>query len=509
MMHRYYKQILALVAVLALTVNSWNQQGLNNQRETLGLTRLEPLENAPPVLAFSTVALGGFRGLIVNFLFLRSNQLQREGKYFETLTLGDWITKLQPTFTPVWRFQAWNMAYNISRTFDDPADRWRWVWSGIKMLRDEGLRYNPTDTEMYRELGWLFFDKIGRFGDRTHFAYKRVFFGWMNEVFPDGRPDYDKFENPQTEKDKRVANLFTNVFKMEAGIVREADEEFGPLDWRLPETHAIYWAVVGMKRAKTGDPIVIYRVLWQSMLSAFQRGKVDANPHTGQVEFTANIDIIDKVNMTYEKIKSLVPEKEDYVGRGQEFFLHDAVYFLYLNNRIDDAKMWYEKLRTDFPDGHTWVRDMSMDDFVLLRIQKQVNAATPYKNKALIEMYVARSYYYLALGEQERAEGYARFAKKAYDAYHKRLSSDYMKQVQGLSTYEQIRTAALINCLSGEGMFNKTMAERLRVAMGLPEDWRKELRAEVLDNVAEEKKFEAARAGEAGPASKAETGPQN
>ncbi|MBL6763356.1 MAG: hypothetical protein ISQ14_00255 [Verrucomicrobiae bacterium] len=490
---RHYKKILMVLAVLALTVNSWNQQGLNNQRETLGLTRLEPLENAPPVLAFSTVALGGFRGLIVNFLFLRSNQLQQEGKYFETLTLGDWITKLQPTFTPVWRFQAWNMSYNISRTFDDPADRWRWVWSGIKMLRDDGLRYNPTDTEMYRELGWLFFDKIGRFGDRTHFAYKRVFFGWMNEVFPDGRPDYERFLNPKTDQDRRMASLLTNSFKMEVEIVRETDNEFGPLDWRLPETHAIYWSVVGMKRAKTGDPIVIYRILWQSMLSAFQRGTVDANPHTGQVEFSPNIKIIEKVNMTYEKIKKLVPEKDDYVGRGQEFFLHDAVYFLYLHNRVEDAKMWYEYLRTHFPEGHTWVRDMPLEDFVLLRIQKQVNSATPYKNKAIVEAYLGKSFYYLALGDGERAQGHAKFAKKAYDAYHKRLLSDYMKTVQGLSSYEQIRTAVLVNCLSGQGMFNDLMAERLRIALGLPEDWRKELRAEVVDNLEEEKKFDVGR----------------
>ena len=34
-------------------------------------TRLTALENAPPMLAFTTVALGGFRGLIANALWVR------------------------------------------------------------------------------------------------------------------------------------------------------------------------------------------------------------------------------------------------------------------------------------------------------------------------------------------------------------------------------------------------------------------------------------------------------
>ena len=101
---------------------------------------MAPLENAPPVLAFTTVALGGFRGLIANALWIRANDLQEEDKYFEMVQLADWITKLQPHFTTVWVHQAWNMAYNISIKFNDMNDRWLWVLRGIELLRDRGLR---------------------------------------------------------------------------------------------------------------------------------------------------------------------------------------------------------------------------------------------------------------------------------------------------------------------------------------------------------------------------------
>ena len=72
---------LALAVALLLGV-SQVQRVLNRERDQLGLTRVAPLENAPPVLAFTTVALGGFRGLISNALWMRANDLQDDGKYF-------------------------------------------------------------------------------------------------------------------------------------------------------------------------------------------------------------------------------------------------------------------------------------------------------------------------------------------------------------------------------------------------------------------------------------------
>src|SRR2546421_12661264 len=114
---RLYKWMLLLLAVALLTGVGFVQRSLNQDRDQLGLTRVQPLDNAPPVLAFTTVALGGFRGLISNALWIRANDLQEEDKFFEMSQLADWITKLEPHFVQVWLVQAWNMAYNISVKF--------------------------------------------------------------------------------------------------------------------------------------------------------------------------------------------------------------------------------------------------------------------------------------------------------------------------------------------------------------------------------------------------------
>src|SRR6186997_3100102 len=134
---RLFKGGLLLAIVLLLGLSGFMQRRLNVARESLGLTRVSPLQNAPPVLAFTTVALGGFRGLIANMLWLRASELQDEDKFFEMAQLADWITKLEPHYPQVWLVQGWNMAYNISVKFKESApgqfpDRWRWVYGGIK-----------------------------------------------------------------------------------------------------------------------------------------------------------------------------------------------------------------------------------------------------------------------------------------------------------------------------------------------------------------------------------------
>src|SRR5262245_60757093 len=188
----FYKMQMLALALALVVGGALLQQRLNQARKDLGLTRVTPLENAPPVLAFTTVALGGFRGLIANALWIRANDLQQEDKFFEQVQLSSWITKLEPHFTQVWLVQAWNMTYNISVKFRDPFDRWRWVRRGIELLRDEGLRYNPKEALLYRELAWFFQHKMGQNLDDAHLLYKFEWAHEMQSLFGGGRPNFEE-----------------------------------------------------------------------------------------------------------------------------------------------------------------------------------------------------------------------------------------------------------------------------------------------------------------------------
>ncbi len=151
------KYLLALVvsAVLIFGISA-TQRKLDSMIRQHDLFFTGQINNAPPLVTFTTMALGSFRGLIADLLWLRAASLQQDKNYFEMVQLASWITKLQPRFAGATAYLAWNMAYNISVTCSLWQDRWYWVWEGIKLIRDEALLYNPGASRLYWELAVIF-----------------------------------------------------------------------------------------------------------------------------------------------------------------------------------------------------------------------------------------------------------------------------------------------------------------------------------------------------------------
>jgi hypothetical protein len=428
---RLKKILLLLLATVLLVGVARVQRVLNVDRERLGLTRIAPLENAPPVLAFTTVALGGFRGLIANALWIRANDLQDEDKFFEAAQLADWITKLEPHFVQVWLVQAWNMAYNISVKFKDFDDRWRWVQRGIALLRDDGLRFNPNETLIFRELAWFFQHKMGANLDDANMRYKQEWLKEMSEVFAKKAPDLEELINPQTDDARRRSQLLTSKYKLDPQFMKQVDERYGPLEWRLPESHAIYWAARGLENArenptkiKPDDLIQLRRAIYQSMQLSFQRGRLAANNFAKSFEFGPNLEIIPNVSAAYEQaIQEDVPNR-DHIAKAHRNFLRDAVYFLYENNRLADSAKWYRYLGEKYPDkflidGNTnsFPRNLTLNDYAVARIVEDVGETSRDRVKAAIEGMLIRAYVDLVTGQPDRSAGYRLKARMLRDSY--------------------------------------------------------------------------------------------
>ena len=166
--------VCVVLAAALLIIAGTRLDYINSQRQQMQLITNEPLENAPPSLVFATIAMGAFRGLVVDILWLRADRLKDQGQFFDAKQLAEWITVLQPRFVSVWEFQAWNMTYNISVTIpaSQPAERWRWVKNGYELLRDGGIVMNPKAIGLYRELARVFQHKIGGVTDDVHKYYK-------------------------------------------------------------------------------------------------------------------------------------------------------------------------------------------------------------------------------------------------------------------------------------------------------------------------------------------------
>ncbi|HKW29027.1 MAG TPA: hypothetical protein VJT54_06810 [Verrucomicrobiae bacterium] len=484
-MNSRLKKILLLVLAAALLAGSGQmQKTLNRDREQLDLTRTTPLKSAPPLLAFTTVALGGFRGLISNFLWIRANDLQQAGKYFEMVQLSSWITDLEPHFPQVWLFQAWNMAWNISVNFTDFSDRWHWVERGLELLRDDGLRYNPDDPLLYFQLSWIFQSKMGQNMDDANQYYKEQ---WANEMMPFFGPNgtnFDELIHPQTPEATARAGRLRDQYKMDPVFAKQVDTEWGPLDWRVPEASAIYWAALGLEKAKEhpnkvkqSDLTALRRSIYQSMLQALYHGRLVINPFDKSYDFYPDLDLVSKINAAYDTMYAEESEagQKQAVQNAHRNFLRDAVYFLYEDNRLAEAAKWYAYLGRNYPnlpildsDPTSLPSRLTLDQYAVACVQGDVKDIDQNRTVAAVEGLLGRSYYELAIGQDDRATIAKLLATKIYHNYETKVASFQGQPRVGLPPLADINRTVLNQLLDPKQGLPYAARAVLRTQLRLP-----------------------------------------
>jgi len=459
-----YKLALVATAVGLLVIAGLLQRRLNHQRADLGLTRMAPLENAPPVLAFTTVALGGFRGLIANALWIRANDLQMEDRFFEQVQLADWITKLEPTFTQVWVVQAWNMAYNISVKFRDPYDRWRWVQRGIELLRDDGLKYNPREALIYRELAWFFQHKMGQNLDDAHLIYKYEWANEMTRALGGGRPNYDELLDPKTDEARERARQLREKYKMDPALMKKADDLYGPLEWRLPEASAIYWAMVGLEKSTKQDLITLRRVIYQSLHASVLRGRIVVAHTNGTYVFGPDLSKIALAHDGYENMLAEETEKPIVVTRAHRNFLKEAVYLLYTHNRLAEANRWMVVLKQKYPEAVP--ADQSVETFALKRMTENITELNHNRVKAMLEGLIRQHFEHLAIDDDERAAGFLLRTRNLWAFYDSSIQS--RREQLRMESIESMYARILNELLDPNTGMSSGYAARLRTKLNLP-----------------------------------------
>jgi hypothetical protein len=207
-------------------------------------------DNSDPEVAVG-IAMGAFRGLFVNMLWLRANKLKEEGKFHEAMNLSATITRLQPHFPKVWSFHAWNMAYNISVKTNTPDERWGWVNAGIDLLRRDGIPNNPNDLLVHKELAWIFLHKIQGYTDDVNPYYKvRLAHEWHEVLGPPPDPD------PEDRSSERALEQYVQWLTP----IAEAPETLLTLRQENPDVDQLVTDVLrragearAMPRERTGD----------------------------------------------------------------------------------------------------------------------------------------------------------------------------------------------------------------------------------------------------------------
>jgi len=338
--------VLVLAGSLLLLASGAFHASLIDMRKSRHLQQVAP-EDTTPLVAVTTVAFGGFRGLVADALWVRANKMQEEGQYFEMVQLAKWITQLEPRVPEVWSFQAWNLAYNISVLFPEYNDRWRWVNHGLDLLRKQGLTNNPNSPDLHWDIGWMFQHKIGMNFDSANQFYKRKLMEQVEEILPEGRFD------AATLDAEAKANL-EETFSMKPEKMQSLEDDFGPLDWRLPDTHALYWSTVGLDYArKPFDERRLRRMRMQSLAALVRGGKILASDDREVQIRIPRLDLIDPVIAEYQAMLGDTPHNH-YLQKGYGNFLNDATLLNADYGNLDAAFTYYEllaEMEENLPSG--------------------------------------------------------------------------------------------------------------------------------------------------------------
>ncbi|MGA0332940.1 MAG: hypothetical protein ACO3N7_08195 [Kiritimatiellia bacterium] len=310
--------ILILSGVLTLWISGYFHSGLIDLRRTRHLQQVDPDETTP-LVALTTVAFGGFRGLVADALWIRANKMQEEGQYFEMVQLARWITQLEPRVPEVWSFQAWNLAYNISVLFPEFEDRWRWVNHGLDLLRKQGLTHNPNSPDLHWDIGWMFQHKIGMEFDTAHIVYKQKLVAQVEEILPEGRI-------PESGRTPELARALKDRFSMQAEDIQSLEDRYGPLDWRLPATHVLYWSTRGLTyHPDRFDERRLRRMRMQALGLLMRGGRMITLPgHESVWIKVPRLDLMDPVLGEYRSLLRDNPYN-GYLRQGYTTFLNDAL----------------------------------------------------------------------------------------------------------------------------------------------------------------------------------------
>lgn len=485
----------SLVMLLGLALSGGVSLSVANSAGRNQLTYADTAEEGDPPEVALGIAMGAFRGIFVNILWYRANEMKEAGYYYEAMELARAITKLQPRFPQVWVFHAWNMAYNISVKTQTPDERWQWVQAGIRLLRNEGIRANPNDMLLHKELAWIFLHKIAGVTDDSNQFYKRKLAEQWTVVLgpPPARTAADRTREGATAKyvdwltayaqaantpeelaernpkaiellarleglvdggdslailhryeahramrssvfraeaeaqmgdrnrafgevmdDPQYAEawpdllshlrrrLLLDEYNMEPSRMIRFTEKYGPIDWRHPAAHALYWSARGVEESLTRwteenkadfDFINADRVTIQSLQELYRSGDVYFNFFDSiaggarAYQLGPNAHFVD----TYgEVLGELIDrswadtDKRPYTvySAGYENFLRDAIRFFYRRGQRDLAEKYYTELgtypRQNINDPFFQINvSQPLDEFVMTELQED-RIRSPY-----------------------------------------------------------------------------------------------------------------------------------
>jgi len=468
---------------------------LNEQREKYGLTyTTEPLENSPPGITFATTALGAFRNLIIDVLWMRATKMMEAGDYFELAQLYRLIGDLQPHFAEIWAHNAWNMAYNISVNFPTPEERWIWVQKGIELLRDVGIPLNTRSADLYKELAWTYLHKIGQNSDDAHRYYKIELAHQMNNVLGEYVKNIDPiakaYKNSKTilqsdpvkaltaELNSRGVNLFEHDFvetatlpaaaqsvledpeKLEAAkqlmlVVRgkylaqklkldpekmaELAANYNWLDWRLPEVHALYWTDESLLYAEKSklETLKYDRLKYGALKLMFERGRIVELPGDN-IMLLHDLTKMEALDEMYRALIEKHDKKETLRDGHRNWLISASTIFFYYGEEQKSFEIFKEIIDLYKPE----LAQIPFEDWIMKQILEEIGSPTARRAEGFVHGLLFNALWYYDVGEEELGRSKEELARFFYEKYQTEVAAGAEERI-GMRPWAEIKKQAV------------------------------------------------------------------
>ena len=529
-MTRLFQVVCLLLAAAALAGAMSVQGRLDHLRRDMDLAQGAAAAAAAdyPELKLLQALPGGVRAVMIDYLWIRSEKLKQKGKVFDAVQLANMICKMEAFFPGVWGYHAWNLAYNISVETYTPAERWYWVNAGLALLRDEGLKYNPASLDLYRELSWIYFHKIGERTDEMHLYYKRYlaaeyqrvlgapprlggmegYRAWIMPILdaPDRREDllkdadaaafvdqldeiklpldlslldaYNAWSDdidvrfigqptpvPASERQKSLRALMTDEkwaagrakavafarkrvifekYKLQPSWMKQMVEYYGPLDWRLAQTHCLYWSTYGVENVE-GIPLArLHRV--EEVPTDNNLVVPVLNTHRNVLNSLKQMCFYGRIVLTFNPSNPELPElleqpdwrfieithrehiarKEHLLGikdnktidvfiPGHVNFLSDAIVALYLRGHAEEAQKYFRYVHDTYTKNELhW--NLNLHDYVWRELALE-GRSTRQQVNTLTSALIANSFQQGLMGYRQEMDLAMEAAAKIRDEY--------------------------------------------------------------------------------------------
>jgi hypothetical protein len=305
--------------------------------------------------------------------------------------------------------------------------------------------------------------------------------------------------------------VLENEYSMNVGEMQALMEQYGPLDWRHPEAHGMYWAELGVKVARDSkqrqelNELMLVRNRLLMLMNLIRSGRVDFDPVTDRIDFLPDprfTRIFERAIVeAFELIESEQGVAAAEFGLAEEAdlfteyenFLNIATMLCYLHGSEDEAERYFLLLRdvaTKIGAGDEPAFSGTLENFIAIRFAKTAEVRLGDLRQLLDAMMRRAFLSGLAAGDLKAFTRYMQIAKGVYENRYGAVErgEDFMLSQSQLLPFPELVVNAFQGVMKQESV---PVLTRARIWHWSPE----KLRNESYKNIAEVLARDASKAG--------------